>query len=224
MKHCSLPGRICLTSNHELLGKRRQIVTEYNGIYSPRNGIVAAYHTHKYGAEPLFWADIAFALWVGIATMVGGNAKNLRYIARGWICNDFTVSIMETAIAGDRTRLVVFKPGDETFLALLGTPNGVGGVYLLMQHKQALGLKTISRVVMGFDHGRFSPFLIFQVVDMPAPSHNLEDSVSVDNSSDVSSVTRSNVSSSSLSRNIWGGLSDLCHYRGSSRIAGSVDS
>ena len=221
VKNRSLPGRICLTRNYDLLGKRRQIVTEYDGIYSPRNGIVAAYHTHKYGAEPLFWSDVAFALWVGIVTMVSGNAKNLRYIARGWIGNDFTVSIMDTAIAGDHRRLAVFKPGDEAFLALLGTPNGVGGVYLLMQHKQALGLKTISRVVMGFDHGGGSPFLIFQVVDMPTPSHILESSSSVDSSTDVSSVASSNVSSSSP-RNIWGGSSGLCNHRGSSRIAGTV--
>ena len=221
----SLLGKKCVTSNHKLLGKRHRIVTEYDGIYSPRNGLVAAYHTHKHGAEPLFWADVAFALWIGIVAMVSGNPKNLRYIAQAWICNDFTVSIMDTAIAGDpRKRVVVFKPGDEAFLALLGTPNGVGGVYLLMHHKEALGLKTISRVVIVFDDGGVSPSLIFQVVDMPAPRRILEHSLSADDSSGVSSVARSNVSSSS-SHNIWGGSSGLCNYRGSSRTAGTaVDS
>ena len=55
-------------------------------------------------------------------------------------------------------------------MALLGTPNGAGGVYLLMQHKRALGLKTISRVHVGFEWigGRWLPFLIFEVVDMRA--------------------------------------------------------
>lgn len=63
-------------------------------------------------------------------------------------------------------KLTVFGPGDEAFLTLLGTPNGVGGVYLLMQHKLALGFKTISRVVVVLDGSSWEPILIFKIVDM----------------------------------------------------------
>lgn len=54
---------------------------------------------------------------------------------------------------------------------MLGTPNGAGCVYLLMQHKQALGFKTISRVVVGYNGPTFqSPFIVYEVLDMPSSS------------------------------------------------------
>lgn len=65
--------------------------------------------------------------------------------------------------------ITVFSPDDEAFKAFLGVPNGWGAVFLLMEHKQALGFKTISRVVLIEDWSGNDPFLIYEVVDMPSP-------------------------------------------------------
>lgn len=102
-------------------------------------------------------------------TYTGGNVRNLRYIARAWIGNEITKSIIHLALAKTQSkRMVIFKPSEEAFLATLGTPNGAGCVHLLMQHKQILGFKTIARVVVGYDGPTFqSPFLVFEVADMP---------------------------------------------------------
>lgn len=143
--------------------------TEYNGFYSPRNGLVGAYDTHKIENEPFFWSDVAFALWTSIISKSRGDVKDIRYIGRAWICNEFTLSIIHSALQRARKKpAAVFGPRDEAFLALLGTANGAGGAYLLMQHKEVLGLKTFSRIVAGVDHGD-NPFLVFEIVDIPTP-------------------------------------------------------
>ncbi len=95
--------------------------------------------------------------------------RHLESLAWAWIGNEFTLSIMHSALAKAQSRrIAILKPGDEAFLATLGTPNGAGCVHLLMQHKQMLGFKTILRVVVGYDGPTFQhPFIIFEVVDMP---------------------------------------------------------
>ncbi len=86
------------------------------------------------------------------------------------IGNEFTVSIIDSAVLpGSSEKVIVFRPGDEAFVALLGTPVSVGGVHLLLEHKQALGFKTISRIVLILDGSGSDPFLIFEVVNMRPP-------------------------------------------------------
>ena len=148
-------------------GNGMELATEYDNFYSPVNGLIGAYNTHKTEFETVFWSDVTFALWQSITSLASGNINNLRYIARVGIYNAFTESIMYAAVPESQSqKLTVFGPGDEAFLALLGTPNGAGGVYLLMQHKLALGFKTISRVLVVLTGSKWEPFLIFEVVDM----------------------------------------------------------
>lgn len=120
--------------------------------------------------EPIFWSDATFALWQRITALAGGDVKDIRYIAQGLVYNDITASIIDSAVPeGSSAKITVFGPGDEAFRTLLGTPNGWGGVFLLMEHKRVLGFKTISRVALIRDGSQNDPFLIFGVVDMPAP-------------------------------------------------------
>ncbi|KAL8906148.1 MAG: hypothetical protein Q9171_006391 [Xanthocarpia ochracea] len=151
------------------LGDRVSVRTEYNNLYSPRNGLVAAYSTQRVKNDQVHWSDVTFALWERLTSIVGTRVKDLHYIARTGIYNKFTVSIMEDAVPQGKN-IAIFEPGDPAFLALLGTPNGVGAVYLLMQHKQALGFKTISRVVVVLDGPGHSltPIIIYKVRDMPS--------------------------------------------------------
>lgn len=147
-------------------------LTDYNNIYSTRNNLIMAHGNYKLENEPLFWSDVTFALWTGIISRTGGDARNIQYIGRAWVCNAFTASIIYTALAKMQVkRIANVRPNDESFFAMLGTPNGAGGVYLLMQHKQVLGFKTFSQVVIGldFDGPDSSPWLVFKAVYMPSP-------------------------------------------------------
>lgn len=142
--------------------------TEYDNIYSPSNGLIAAHYNYKGDNEPLFWSDVTFAIWTELSQSDGRSPKDLRYVARSNILNDFTSSIIYAAmtLVPKLTRVASFGPDDEAFMAVLGTPNGAGGVYLLMQHKHILGLKTISRVFVGYDGPRMAnPFLVLEVAD-----------------------------------------------------------
>lgn len=57
---------------------------------------------------------------------------------------------------------MTFERGTQGFKALLGTPNGAGAVFLLMQHKRWLGWKRVERVVV-FPNGMVFPDLVFLV-------------------------------------------------------------
>lgn len=57
----------------------------------------------------------------------------------------------------------MFRPGEGAFLALLGMLNDAGCVYLLMQHKRAVGRKTIGRVVVVRDDKDSGPHFVFEV-------------------------------------------------------------
>ena len=60
--------------------------------------------------------------------------------------------------------MTTFKPSDEAFLALLRTPNRAAGVYPLMQHKLALGLKTILQIsVINDRDGGYETYLLFRI-------------------------------------------------------------
>lgn len=147
-----------------------QLTTEFCNFYSPRNGFIGVYQAFRRPSDPIHWSDVTFALWKGITSIASSKIENLRYIGQGLIHNEFTVSIIDSAVPPESSeKVIVFKPGDEAFVALLGTPNAVGGVYLLMEHKQALGLKTISRIVLILDGSGSDPFLIFEVVNMHRP-------------------------------------------------------
>ena len=116
--------------------------------------------------ESVFWSDATFAMWKVVTSLTNSNIKDLRYIGQSEIHNLFTTSIIDRAAPRTGSRSVtVFNQGEEPFLALLGTPNGVGAVYLLMQHKKALGHKTIDRAFVVRDGGVTDPHLVFHVRD-----------------------------------------------------------
>ena len=125
--------------------------TSYWGEYSPRNGLITALSTSKFLGDTLFWSDVAFALWQAISALNNTDIKNIRYIVQDDINNEITRSIVFQAVPDRSKELAIFSYGTEEFQALLGTPNSAGGVYLLMEHKRILGLKTISRIFVFLD-------------------------------------------------------------------------
>ena len=56
------------------------------------------------------------------------------------------MAIIHRALGPKPERKIFFGVGTEAFLALLGTPKGVGVLHLLMEHKRQLGIKTIVEV------------------------------------------------------------------------------
>lgn len=148
------------------LGRTWQQFSRYYNMYSPRNRLIAAITTNRIATEPIHWSDATFAMWAAITSTVGSDIKGLRYIGRSSVNNHFSKSIINRAHPRKSKGVKRFEAGEEAFLALLGTPNGAGSVYLLMQHKRALGLKTIVDAFV-FRDGPFEwPHLIFEVADM----------------------------------------------------------
>ncbi|KAL8789872.1 MAG: hypothetical protein Q9213_000940 [Squamulea squamosa] len=158
-----------MDANGQTFEGRSRLGTEYNNVYSLSNGLMAAYDNYKSNNERLYWSDVAFAIWTEIASLESKSPMDIRHIARSKIYNKFTSSIINAAMAQMPSKQVsALKPGDEAFLAMLGTPNGAGGVHLLMQHKQVLGLKTISKVFIGYDGPRLvNPFIVYEVTNTP---------------------------------------------------------
>jgi hypothetical protein len=61
----------------------------------------------------------------------------------------------------------------------IGSPNGAAFAYFLLQHKSELGYKTINKVTVmraetDDDNNFVDPYLVFHVVDAPAPPSDPE--------------------------------------------------
>lgn len=94
------------------------------------------------------WSDIVFLQWKRYCQSKRIPLSNLQYIMQVNITNTTTQTIVDEALAGLGLRLqpwvgphgVTTVPYDTPEgQAILATPNGVGPVHLLTQHKRALG-------------------------------------------------------------------------------------
>ncbi|KAF9768654.1 hypothetical protein IL306_014004 [Fusarium sp. DS 682] len=123
----------------------------------------------------------------------GGFVENLKYIIRSQIANHDTLKIVFQAILNKyerdhkkkeigpwKKRIVMSHQKDPKELyAILGSPNGSGVAYMLINHKERLGSKVVSRVdifvpegnfeVTGIDIGKehedWHVMLLFYIVD-----------------------------------------------------------
>ncbi|KAI8654687.1 hypothetical protein NCS57_01215600 [Fusarium keratoplasticum] len=103
------------------------------------------------------WSDAAWIQWYKACRQNGGKSENVKYIVRSRITNARTLSLIFEALIskfggfptigrwGQRLTLDVEESPDE-FHAVLGSPNGAGAAFLLLTHKEALGIKTINKV------------------------------------------------------------------------------
>jgi hypothetical protein len=97
------------------------------------------------------------------------------YVIRSPIENTETEALIKQALDRVGKPLgpwpgVVFDMNTDEGQALLGSPNGLGVGYLLIQHKNSLGMKTISKVTVFQDEGKLPwprfPSMVFHVVDV----------------------------------------------------------
>lgn len=113
--------------------------------------------------ELRFWSDVAFLQWKSKST----KDSELKYVLRYNVLNIHAESILTSIHLANNTETMPW-PGicyDATSLegqALLGSPNGSGVAYMLIQHKQELGHKTIEKITV-FRQGN-ELMLLFHVV------------------------------------------------------------
>jgi hypothetical protein len=115
------------------------------------------------------WSDVAFLQWKRYAPVV----SDLQYVLRHKVMNETTESVMQSINAANGSTTLAW-PGasyDATSFegqALLGTPNGSGVAYMLIQHKCELGHKVVDKIIV-FEEDR-ELMLLFQIFDVGAPS------------------------------------------------------
>ena len=117
--------------------------TEYANSYGTQAGVIIAEDNKRIRGSPIAWSTVTAMIWEDTCKNVDKtDPKSLRYIFRDNIINRGTKSFIDKA-GMDKT----FKPGQEGFFALLGSVNGKGVAYLLLQHSGIIGKKTIQQIV-----------------------------------------------------------------------------
>ena len=120
----------------------------FSNTYSPRNELIIAEANDRTGV--IHWSDVVFAIWQKACENATAPPSQLRYLIRETILNWDTVQIAKRIADLNPIPSEVFPQGKtrDAFRALIGSPNGVGVVYLLMQHKSVLGFKSIKKIVI----------------------------------------------------------------------------
>ncbi|KAF2621471.1 hypothetical protein BU25DRAFT_379643, partial [Macroventuria anomochaeta] len=95
------------------------------------------------------FSDILWGYW----NRNNPDIKNIRYFFMLGISNDQTNQLIDTCLQKAGKQLsewpgMEFDTKTDEGHALLGSPNGAGFAYFLMQHKRELGLKTITKVTV----------------------------------------------------------------------------
>ena len=169
----------------------------YSCIYNPR-AIVAQYSSAPWNSGERFgirgediiplnhWSDIVFLQWKQYCYDRVLRMDGLRYVLRSNVTNGDTIDVVDdvaSSLGLDLRRWdnPVDDPGVRTFpvdteqgMALLGTPNGAGVVYLLTQHREAFGYLMIEAITVfirqtyGVASGSLN--LVFHLAPGPRPS------------------------------------------------------
>jgi hypothetical protein len=135
-----------------------------------------------------YWSDIAFLQWKSLAPPT--EIPELKIVVRYEVLNADTRAVCSTIVASLRKQRqeranpgisyddwlprwpgITFSVDSEDAVALCGTPNGSGVLWLLAQHKAGLGRKTIDKVALLYRKGngmglREVPTLIFYIKDV----------------------------------------------------------
>ena len=140
------------------------------------------------------YSDITFLQWHGLAEGMQKDMTHLsintppniphvfrthtltEYIFRTPVENANTEALIQKALSNVKKELdlwpgVDFEMSTDEGKAILGSPNGAGCAYLLLQHKAQLGVKTISKVTVFQDDGAAKPrppSMVFHVKDVVA--------------------------------------------------------
>ncbi|KAF2450009.1 hypothetical protein P171DRAFT_469888 [Karstenula rhodostoma CBS 690.94] len=104
--------------------------------------------------------------------MLGKDPTSFKYMMSLMITNEETASIISRALGGQQLRSwpgTSFNWRSKEFKALLGSPNGMGFGYLLVQHKSQLGKMFIKQVqVFHGDTWHHLPNMVFTLEEQSA--------------------------------------------------------
>ncbi|PTD03760.1 hypothetical protein HYE67_004403 [Fusarium culmorum] len=106
------------------------------------------------------WSDAVWMQWWKVCHEKGEDVKNVKYIIRSKINNGETLNFIFQAIVNKHARdakgktigtwdnriTMTIKEDPDELYGILGSPNGAGAAYLLLNHKERLGLKIINKV------------------------------------------------------------------------------
>ncbi|KAH6858863.1 hypothetical protein BKA58DRAFT_444049 [Alternaria rosae] len=111
------------------------------------------------------WSDIAYLQWLSKAN----ENLELRYVLRYSVMDDVTRFVLtylslQGRFALKEWRGTTYSAGSVEFNALLGSPNGAGVAYLLIQHKKGLGHKTVDKVTVF--KKKWDTMLLFHITDV----------------------------------------------------------
>lgn len=100
------------------------------------------------------WSDVVFLLWQEYSP----SPRDLKYVIRAGVKDPDSVKWAIQAVIKSQRLFIPDYPNRVTFTmdtdlgkAILGSRNGAGVGYLLAQHKEVLGLKTIISVTLWCD-------------------------------------------------------------------------
>ncbi|KAK1974937.1 hypothetical protein LZ30DRAFT_810307 [Colletotrichum cereale] len=113
-------------------------------------------------------SDIAFFQWEDACQHESVNIRNLKVVFRGQVTYAPTKDIVIQALKESGHRKLpgwkdraVFTMNDEGGAAILGSTHGSGVAWMLIQHKDKLGIKTVTEVAVWGPYGgheRFGPW------------------------------------------------------------------
>ncbi|KAF5669533.1 hypothetical protein FDENT_11515 [Fusarium denticulatum] len=172
----SNPGDLASGTNGEHTGAffRNSFAVNPGVIIADNNFAVSATGSDD-GKKPIThikkWSDATWMQWDRVCTEADGDVGDLKYIIRSKIANYATLEIILRAILsryersprrnkktiGTWKNKLTFTPAKdkEEFPAILGSPNGSGAAFMLINHKERLGVKTIKRIDVFVPEGSF---------------------------------------------------------------------
>lgn len=167
--------------------------------------IIADYNISPFFTDPYAtsyppvtqWSDVVFISWITHAPNAAA-IQGLKRVVRAGVANDDTKAQIQRAFVASGLATVPTWPGHrfeinpftfidpstgslaEPFMAMLGSKNGAGIVYLLATHRAALGLKFINAIRVWAEKewstsgalteenlADLVPSMIFEIVDTP---------------------------------------------------------
>lgn len=180
--------------NPSSTGRGQATYAELIQLCNPKDGVLIAHSNHSAphvsglrDPETLkipslhHWSDIAYLQWLTTSTFVAGRTPAvtptpapIKYIFRLSIHNVRTYSILDKIMRRNGRSTYDAWPGmtfdieSEEGKAILGTPNGAGTAWLLIQHRRQLGPRKIEKVTAFYAENEGDlyrwPSLLFWIV------------------------------------------------------------
>ncbi|KAK2932025.1 hypothetical protein FoTM2_006482 [Fusarium oxysporum f. sp. vasinfectum] len=96
------------------------------------------------------WSDAVWMQWDRVCSESDGDVEDLKYIIRAQIVNHATLKIVFQAILNNHQK------DPKELYAILGSPNGSGAAFMLINHKKRLGgVRVINKVEIFVPEGNF---------------------------------------------------------------------